>query len=316
MEKMPDYRMKWIRIWPHAWFDSSMRVELTNAERAFWVDVIALAGKSRIPGVICSDPEGKVGYPLPMLSSLLVSWTPEEVTAILEKLEKTQRVQVKRIPLMSGEDGWIVRVTNWQKYQSEAQRVSKYKKQVYPTTPVGRKDGCTEEEEEVKGEEDSKPLVATATARADSFEAFWESYPRKVHRPEAQRAWAKIIRGDTHLADILEGVERWKKTEQWQDVKFIPHPARFLNQRQWEDQAPQSKIQSEVNVGRGPEPPAPLKELPAKEKRKRMQERISDLRRYIGNSTTSEKMRAKSLHEIAQLEEQLQHGGSTTNPGR
>jgi hypothetical protein len=119
--------MKWIRIWPHAWFDSSMRVELTNAERAFWVDVIALAGKSRIPGVICSDPEGKVGYPLPMLSSLLVSWTPQEVTSVLEKLEKTQRVQVEHTALLSGEDGWIVRVTNWEKWQSESQRVQKYR---------------------------------------------------------------------------------------------------------------------------------------------------------------------------------------------
>jgi len=163
---MPDYRMKWIRIWPHAWFDSSMRVELTNAERAFWVDVIALAGKSRIPGVICSDPDGKIGYPLPMLSSLLVSWTPDEVTAILDKLEKTQRVHVTRIPLMSGEDGWIVRITNWQKYQSEAQRVSKYKKQVYSSTPKGRKDARTEVEVDVEGEVEGEKANAQSAFKS------------------------------------------------------------------------------------------------------------------------------------------------------
>ena len=177
---MPDYRMKWIRIWPHAWFDSSMRVELTNAERAFWVDVIALAGKSRIAGVICSDPEGKIGYPLPMLSSLLVSWTPNEVTAILEKLEKTQRVQVTRLPLMSGEDGWIVRVSNWQKYQSEAQRVQKYRNTARSerrnrgeSTPerctTGRIEVEVEKEEDV--EEEGKPSTL-ARAKDIAFETF------------------------------------------------------------------------------------------------------------------------------------------------
>ena len=153
---MPDYRMKWIRIWPHAWFDSSMRVELTNEERAFWVDIIALAGKSRIPGVICSDPDGLTGYPLPMLCSLLVSWTPEQAVRTLEKLEKTNRLQIKRVPLMSGEDGWIVHITNWKKYQSEAQRVQKYKKKVYPSTPHSRKKHRTEVEVDVEEEVEGK----------------------------------------------------------------------------------------------------------------------------------------------------------------
>lgn len=142
-----------------------MRVELTNAERAFWVDVIALAGKSRIPGVICSDPEGQTGYPLTMLCSLLVSWKPEEVLAILEKLEKTNRVQIVRKPLLSGEDGWIVHITNWQKYQSEAQRVQKYRhtaRSVRRNTPNMCTSGRTEVEVEVEGEvEVKKPAQAS-----------------------------------------------------------------------------------------------------------------------------------------------------------
>src|SRR5574337_320399 len=99
----PGYRMKWIRIWPHAWLDSSMRVELTNEERAFWVDLLALAGKSRTPGGIASghDDSGEIGYPLLVLSALLVSWTPEQVKNTLDKLKVTERIEVRSRPLLS-----------------------------------------------------------------------------------------------------------------------------------------------------------------------------------------------------------------------
>lgn len=242
---MPDYRMKWIRIWPHAWFDSSMRVELTNAERAFWVDVIALAGKSRIPGVICSDREGTVGYPLPMLSSLLVSWTPDEVTSILGKLEKTQRVQVTRSTLMSGEDGWIVRITNWHKYQSEAQRVSKYKSRVYPSTLARCKNDRIEVEEEVEVEVEKKDYMRTANTVLElAFGRFWAVYPRKNAKRPAEKAFKNLDLQNGELENIISAVERWKETDQWKEAngKFIPYPATFINQRRWEDEITKASL--------------------------------------------------------------------------
>ena len=179
MKESPDYRMKWIRIWPHAWFDSSMRVELTNEERAFWIDIIALAGKSRVPGIICSgqDEGGRIGYPLVLLSSLLVSWTPEQTSQILVLLEKTDRVRIVRRPLLSGEDGIIVEVVNWQKWQSESQRVRKYRRYVtteeriavHPSSvKVGRTD--VEEEGEVEVEGDKKKKHAQASPSRFAFE--------------------------------------------------------------------------------------------------------------------------------------------------
>ena len=80
--------------------------------------------------------------------------------------------------------------------------------------------------------------LATARARAtdratESFEQFWNAYPRKVGKPAAQKAWNKTS-VDWHK--LITGLERWKATEQWQDEKFIPYPATFLNQRRWEDE--------------------------------------------------------------------------------
>jgi len=72
------------------------------------------------------------------------------------------------------------------------------------------------------------------------FGSFYETYPKKRHRPAALRAWKKA-QGDRHAAEILRGVERWRQSAQWQ-AGWIEDPATFLNQRQWEDVPPAEPI--------------------------------------------------------------------------
>lgn len=71
----------------------------------------------------------------------------------------------------------------------------------------------------------SKPL-------ADSdFEKFWSSYPKKVGRGAAERAWKKAVQLAT-----AEEITRIAKVYPWGDDKqFIPHPATWLNQQRWQD---------------------------------------------------------------------------------
>jgi hypothetical protein len=68
------------------------------------------------------------------------------------------------------------------------------------------------------------------------FEVFYAAYPRKRHKPAAQKAW-KRIEGDRYLDAILAGVKAWRGSTQWEADK-IEDPATFLTQRQWEDQPP------------------------------------------------------------------------------
>jgi len=67
------------------------------------------------------------------------------------------------------------------------------------------------------------------------FTAFWTAYPRKIARQKAWQAWKKIRAGPELVAAILRSIAEHKQTEQWQQVRLIPHPATFLNQRRWED---------------------------------------------------------------------------------
>ena len=83
--------------------------------------------------------------------------------------------------------------------------------------------------------------VSNARTRAretdDRFNDFWAKYPKKVKKPDAQRAWGKLKPTEELVKQILAGLERWKHGDQWtrDGGRFVPNPATWLNNRQWED---------------------------------------------------------------------------------
>lgn len=76
------------------------------------------------------------------------------------------------------------------------------------------------------------------------FEAFWEAYPKKTSKQNARSVWEKLKPDEKLTSTILEALERFKKTEQWQrdNGRYIPYPASWLNQRRWEDE-PEQPVQ-------------------------------------------------------------------------
>ena len=82
----------------------------------------------------------------------------------------------------------------------------------------------------------TKTLSPAARQR---FGEFWQLYPRKSGRREAERAWADTVGEDEELyLTVMEALGRQVFWEQWQrdGGRFIPYPARWLEQRLWEDQ--------------------------------------------------------------------------------
>jgi hypothetical protein len=74
--------------------------------------------------------------------------------------------------------------------------------------------------------------------REDMFERFWLSYPRKVGKEKCRRWFkSKSRKVDEQLLDeMLVAIKKQKRTKQWQDKQFIPHPYTWLNQGRWEDE--------------------------------------------------------------------------------
>ena len=71
----------------------------------------------------------------------------------------------------------------------------------------------------------------------ESFEAFWEAYPRKVGKAAALRSYQRAIK-KTDQSTLLAAIEAQKQGEQWkkQNGEFIPNPSTWLNQGRWEDE--------------------------------------------------------------------------------
>lgn len=69
------------------------------------------------------------------------------------------------------------------------------------------------------------------------FAEFWQSYPKKTAKAQAEKSFAKINPDRELLNTILKAVEEQKRSKQWlkDEGQYIPMPATWLNQRRWED---------------------------------------------------------------------------------
>lgn len=70
------------------------------------------------------------------------------------------------------------------------------------------------------------------------FDKFWQAYPKKVSKKEAQKSWNKINPSLELFEKILKALEIVKQTEQWKkdNGKYVPYPATWLNQERWTDE--------------------------------------------------------------------------------
>ena len=96
-----------------------------------------------------------------------------------------------------------------------------------------------------------RELFRSDTWREDPyFWLFWQMYPRKIDKDRARRAWKKLSPDRAMANAILEGLRNWKKCDQWQEERFIPHPTTWLNGRRWEATPPASRTAAQP-----PDPP-------------------------------------------------------------
>lgn len=64
--------------------------------------------------------------------------------------------------------------------------------------------------------------------------AGYDGYPNKQQRPEAERAWRKLNPDDALTAQLIADVRERRTGRKWAEG-FVDYPAKYLNQRIWED---------------------------------------------------------------------------------
>lgn len=83
--------------------------------------------------------------------------------------------------------------------------------------------------------------VNTETTREylDRFDIFWKKYPRKVAKPNAQKAWLKIKPDDLLTQKMIAAIDNQGLCDR--EIQFVPHPASWLNAKRWEDEIQQKQ---------------------------------------------------------------------------
>lgn len=107
-----------------------------------------------------------------------------------------------------------------------------------PDTKKARVSDASARDSDVQVGREGKEGKEHASSTHESFEAFWDAYPKKKSKGDAEKAWA-AIKPNEHLAgQILQAVQRATTSEQWtKDAgKFIPYPASWLRDKGWLDE--------------------------------------------------------------------------------
>lgn len=73
------------------------------------------------------------------------------------------------------------------------------------------------------------------------FDAFWKAYPIQEGEQAARREWDNLSPSEELVATMLAALEKHKRSERWQNRRFIPHAKTWISDRRWEDVLPEQK---------------------------------------------------------------------------
>lgn len=130
---------------------------------------------------------------------------------------------------VSTKTGRLITIKNWARYQcTENMTNSVTNKEVTKSQQRGNKELTPIKEVKKLRIKELNPL----------FDKFWNAYPKKKKKGDAEKAWKKIRPSEELLQQMLSAIEQQKKSHDWtkQDGQYIPYPATWLNSKQWLDE--------------------------------------------------------------------------------
>jgi len=121
----------------------------------------------------------------------------------------------------------IITILNWDKYQVDGQQ-NGHETDNKRTTNGHLADTIKKEKKEKK----EKNIYTS------DFLSFYNSYPKRIGRDAAWKAWQNCNGRRPNLVDLIQAIENQKKSENWtkENGKYIPHPSTWLNQGRWADE--------------------------------------------------------------------------------
>jgi len=166
-----------------------------------------------------------------------------QVTGLSEQSVRTSLKRLKttnNITSTSTNKYSIISIVNYDKYQTKNESTNQpYNQQDTNNQPATNQQLTTyKNDKNVKNEKNKPPKVPLKGEQLERFNLFWASYPRRVGRGAAETSWKKYNPSKDLLGEILQAIEKAKKSDQWKrdGGQYIPNPATWLNQKRWEDE--------------------------------------------------------------------------------
>ena len=97
--------------------------------------------------------------------------------------------------------------------------------------------------DECKNDANQEPIT-NKKEYIDRFDVFWKSYPRKVARKNALKAWLKIKPDDALTKQIIDAINKQGLCNR--EIQFVPHPTTWLNAARWEDEIAPNVNQNQI----------------------------------------------------------------------
>ena len=179
------------------------------------------------------DIEQPIGHDLKgMIRRLRLDGYEDQVTIILNEF------------FTQTEEGWSNKHCD--------KKIKAYKNQKKANKNNGKAGGRPKKQKITESVTDGLPFVTLTTnnkqetknkdIKDDRFDIFWKQYPRKVAKPNAQKAWNKIKPDDVVFKKMLDAINQQGLSSK--EIQFVPHPATWLNAQRWEDEI---SVQSNMN---------------------------------------------------------------------
>lgn len=97
--------------------------------------------------------------------------------------------------------------------------------------------GTAESAEQEPGFVVPKVKDSSSTDVDGAFDAFWRTYPRRIGKGQARKAWAGAAK-KVSTSEVLAGAQRYAERVRRErtEERFVPHPATWLNGERWADE--------------------------------------------------------------------------------
>jgi hypothetical protein len=213
----------WFKFYASDYLNEPKMHGMDGNTRSCWLTLLCYASISEVPGVIdlryVTEDLVLLRSGVPMGGS---EW--EKMTGVFERFLQKEMVF---------KEGDCLHVKSWMKrqesYLTGAERGKRHRdNQKDEELHEGRVTNVTLDKNRTDKNRTDKTL----------FERIWASYPKRVGKAEALKAFEKLPQTEELAAAIVSSIAAHKRTSQWKDNdgRYIPHLSTFLNQKRYEDE--------------------------------------------------------------------------------